>query len=77
MANKKSKTELISLDDDNQIDKNEIHNNMELDNEQESLECHDMLSQENDILKLIENINLNNKENKKSFYRNYYHYYWK
>ena len=77
MANKKSKTELISLDDDNQIDKNEIHNNMELDNDQESLECHDMLSQENDILKLIENINLNNKENKKSFYRNYYHYYWK
>ena len=77
MANKKIKTELISLDDDNQIDKNEIHNNMELDNEQESLECHDMLSQENDILKLIENINLNNKENKKSFYRNYYHYYWK
>ena len=77
MANKKSKTELISLDDDNQIDKNEIHNNMELDNEQESLECHDMLSQENDILKLIENINLNNKENKKSFYRNYYHYYLK
>ena len=65
------------MDDDNPIDKNEIHNNMELDNEQESLECHDMLSQENDILKLIENINLNNKENKKSFYRNYYHYYWK
>ena len=70
MANKKSKTELISLDDDNQIDKNEIHNNMELDNEQESLECHYMLSQENDILKLFENIDLKNKENKKSFYRN-------
>ena len=67
LANKKSKTELISLDDDYQIENNEIHDNMELDNEQESLECYDMLSQENDILKLIENIDLNNKENKNHF----------
>ena len=40
---------------------------MELDNEQESLECHDMISQENDILKPIETIDLNNKENKNDF----------
>ena len=67
LAHKKSKAELISLDDDYQIEKNEIHDNMELDDEQESLECHDMLSKENDILKLIENIDLNNKENKNQF----------